>query len=84
MILSIGQHPVKFIKEGKEDELVERLAEGIEKVAAAFYPSRYGTEPSTLQPTSSERCLEERTNQKRGTQCSDGEELGEVSINQSY
>ncbi|AEH25148.1 phosphoenolpyruvate synthase [Pyrococcus yayanosii] len=38
MILSIGQHPVKFIKEGKEEELVEKLAEGIEKVAAAFYP----------------------------------------------
>nr|prf mlrA gene [Pyrococcus furiosus] len=38
MILSIGQHPIKFIKEGKEEELVEKLAEGIEKVAAAFYP----------------------------------------------
>ncbi|WP_456368989.1 phosphoenolpyruvate synthase [Thermococcus sp.] len=38
MILSIGQHPVKFIKEGKEDELVEKLAEGIRTVAAAFYP----------------------------------------------
>ncbi|MFA4701639.1 phosphoenolpyruvate synthase [Pyrococcus kukulkanii] len=38
MILSIGQHPIKFIREGKEEELVEKLAEGIEKVAAAFYP----------------------------------------------
>ncbi len=38
MILSIGQHPVKFIKEGKEEELVEKLAEGIRTVAAAFYP----------------------------------------------
>ena len=38
MILSIGQHPVKLIKEGKEEELVEKLAEGIRTVAAAFYP----------------------------------------------
>ncbi|HIH72740.1 MAG TPA: phosphoenolpyruvate synthase [Thermococcaceae archaeon] len=38
MILSIGQHPVKFIKEGKFDELVEKLADGIRTVAAAFYP----------------------------------------------
>ncbi|ASJ00489.1 phosphoenolpyruvate synthase [Thermococcus gorgonarius] len=38
MILSIGQHPIKFIKEGKFDELVEKLAEGIRTVAAAFYP----------------------------------------------
>jgi len=38
MILSVGQHPVKFIKEGKEEELVEKLAEGIRTVAAAFYP----------------------------------------------
>ena len=40
MILSIGQHPVKFIKEGKEEELVEKLAEGIRKVVEAFYPRR--------------------------------------------
>ncbi|MDV3103457.1 phosphoenolpyruvate synthase [Thermococcus waiotapuensis] len=38
MILSIGEHPVKFIKEGKFDELVEKLADGIRTVAAAFYP----------------------------------------------
>jgi pyruvate,water dikinase len=38
MILTIGQHPIKFIKEGKFDELVERLADGIRTVAAAFYP----------------------------------------------
>jgi len=38
MILSIGQHPVKFIKEGKEEELVEKLADGIRTVASAFYP----------------------------------------------
>ena len=38
MILSIGQHPIKFIKDGKFDELVEKLADGIRTVAAAFYP----------------------------------------------
>jgi len=38
MILTVGQHPIKFIKEGKFDELVERLADGIKTVAAAFYP----------------------------------------------
>ncbi|WP_297534655.1 phosphoenolpyruvate synthase, partial [Thermococcus sp.] len=40
MILSIGKHPVKFIKEGKEEELVEKLADGIRKVVEAFYPRR--------------------------------------------
>jgi|Wag4MinimDraft_15_1082655.scaffolds.fasta_scaffold00260_2 pyruvate,water dikinase len=40
MILGIGVHPVKFIKEGKEDELVEKLVEGIRKVVEAFYPRR--------------------------------------------
>ncbi|NJE09747.1 phosphoenolpyruvate synthase [Thermococcus sp. MAR1] len=38
MILTIGKHPVKFIKEGKEEELVEKLADGIRTVASAFYP----------------------------------------------
>ncbi|RLF80987.1 phosphoenolpyruvate synthase [Thermococci archaeon] len=40
MILGVGAHPVKFIKEGKEEELVERLVEGIRKVVEAFYPRR--------------------------------------------
>ncbi|WP_297507347.1 phosphoenolpyruvate synthase [Thermococcus sp.] len=40
MILGIGAHPVKFIKEGKEEELVEKLVEGIRKVVEAFYPRR--------------------------------------------
>jgi len=38
MILELGKHPRKFIEEGKEEELVEALANGIEKVCAAFYP----------------------------------------------
>ena len=40
MILGVGAHPVKFIKEGREEELIERLVEGIRTVATAFYPRR--------------------------------------------
>ncbi len=40
MILGIGAHPVKFIKEGREEELVEKLVDGIRKVVEAFYPRR--------------------------------------------
>lgn len=40
MILGIGAHPIKFIKEGREEELVEKLVEGIRKVVEAFYPRR--------------------------------------------
>lgn len=38
MILGIGKHPIKFIKEGKEGELVDKIADGVRKVAEAFYP----------------------------------------------
>ncbi len=38
MILGIGKHPIKFIHEGQEEELIEKLAEGVRKVAEAFYP----------------------------------------------
>ncbi|WP_461863421.1 phosphoenolpyruvate synthase, partial [Thermococcus sp.] len=40
MILGIGAHPIKFIREGKEEELVNKLVEGIRKVVEAFYPRR--------------------------------------------
>jgi len=40
MILGIGAHPIKFIREGKEEELVDRLVEGIRTVVEAFYPRR--------------------------------------------
>ncbi|KPU63246.1 phosphoenolpyruvate synthase [Thermococcus sp. EP1] len=40
MILGIGAHPIKFINEGKEEELVEKLVEGIRTVVEAFYPRR--------------------------------------------
>ena len=38
MMLATGTVPYKFIDEGREDELVHVLAEGILKVADVFYP----------------------------------------------
>ncbi|MEM4525839.1 MAG: phosphoenolpyruvate synthase [Methanothermobacter sp.] len=38
MMLTPGVHPKKFIKDGKEEELVKILVENIMKVADAFYP----------------------------------------------
>ncbi len=38
LILGIGKHPIKFIKEGKEKELIDNIANGVRKVAQAFYP----------------------------------------------
>ncbi|WP_394295909.1 phosphoenolpyruvate synthase [Methanothermobacter thermautotrophicus] len=38
MMLTTGVHPRKFIEEGREDELVNTLAENILKVADEFYP----------------------------------------------
>jgi pyruvate,water dikinase len=38
MMLTTGVHPKKFIREGKEDELIKVLVENILKVADAFYP----------------------------------------------
>jgi pyruvate, water dikinase len=38
MMLGLGVHPKKFIKDGKEDELIKALVENILKVADAFYP----------------------------------------------
>ena len=35
---NIGQHPLYMIKQGKSDLLVDTLADGIKKVAAAFAP----------------------------------------------
>jgi len=34
----IGEHPMYVIKDGRSDELVDKLAEGIGMVAKAFYP----------------------------------------------
>jgi len=38
MILGIGKHPIKFIKDGEEEELIKSIAEGVGTVAKAFYP----------------------------------------------
>jgi pyruvate,water dikinase len=38
MILGLGVHPRKLIEEGRREELVRALMDGIRKVADAFYP----------------------------------------------
>ena len=38
MLLSIGKHPRKLIQEGGGDKMIDAFAEGIRKVAEAFYP----------------------------------------------
>ncbi|MEM7825675.1 MAG: putative PEP-binding protein, partial [Candidatus Aenigmatarchaeota archaeon] len=38
MILKSGKHPVKLIREGKKEEYVKILLEGIRPIAKAFYP----------------------------------------------
>lgn len=35
---SIGEHPKKMIKEGRQEEYVQKLAEGLETFARAFHP----------------------------------------------
>lgn len=36
----IGEHPMSVIAEGRSDELIDKLAEGISKVCRAFYPRK--------------------------------------------
>ncbi len=38
MIAEIGEHPKKMLQEGRGDEYVNKLAEGMRTFAAAFYP----------------------------------------------
>ena len=38
MVAGIGEHPNKLFKEGREQEFIDRLAEGMAKIAGAFYP----------------------------------------------
>ena len=35
---SIGEHPLSMIKNGRSNEFVEKLASGVAKIAASFYP----------------------------------------------
>ncbi len=34
----VGEHPCAFLAEGREQELIDKLADGISKVTRAFYP----------------------------------------------
>ncbi len=36
----IGEHPMAVIEEGRSEELIEKLAEGISKVCRAFFPRK--------------------------------------------
>ena len=38
MIAAIGEHPRKMLEEGKQQEYIDKLADGLRKFAAAFYP----------------------------------------------
>jgi pyruvate, water dikinase len=38
MIAGIGQHPRKMLEEGRQQEFIDKLAEGLQKFAQAFYP----------------------------------------------
>ncbi len=38
MIAGIGEHPKKMLEDGREQEFIDKLAEGMRKFAAAFYP----------------------------------------------
>jgi pyruvate,water dikinase len=38
MMAGIGKHPRQFIKEGKQKEFIEHLANGLEKFCKPFYP----------------------------------------------
>jgi len=38
MIAEIGEHPKKMMAEGRQEEYVEKLANGIRRIASAYYP----------------------------------------------
>ncbi|MCK4634491.1 MAG: phosphoenolpyruvate synthase, partial [Candidatus Aenigmarchaeota archaeon] len=38
IITSIGEHPLSMIKQGRSAEFVDKLTDGIAKIAASFYP----------------------------------------------
>ena len=38
IMAQIGKHPMKFIKDKKQKEFINQLADGLEKFAEAFYP----------------------------------------------
>jgi len=38
MIADIGMHPRKMFEENRQEEFIEKLSEGVRRIAAAFYP----------------------------------------------
>jgi pyruvate,water dikinase len=38
LLTRAGMHPIEYIREGKEEELIKIIADGVGKVAKAFYP----------------------------------------------
>jgi len=38
MLTKTGMHPIEYIREGKQDELINIIADGVGKVAKVFYP----------------------------------------------
>jgi pyruvate,water dikinase len=38
MLTKAGMHPIEYVREGKQVELIKIIVEGVEKVAQAFYP----------------------------------------------
>jgi len=38
MLTKAGMHPIEYVRQGKEDELIKIIVEGVGKVAQAFYP----------------------------------------------
>ncbi|MGC8923819.1 MAG: phosphoenolpyruvate synthase [Candidatus Micrarchaeia archaeon] len=38
MIADIGEHPKKIVEENRQEEFIEKLSDGIRRIAAAFYP----------------------------------------------
>lgn len=56
----IGAHPMYLVKEGRGDEMIDKLAEGIAKVASAIYPKQVTVRMSDF-----------RTNEFRGLEGGD-------------
>ena len=67
LMLTAGIHPGKFIADGREDELIDTIAENVMIVADAFYPKPVWYR--TLELTNSSLWKVEKTNLKNTIQC---------------
>jgi len=54
MLTKTGMHPIEYIRENRQEELINIIANGVEKVAQAFYPRPVWV-----------RCLDARTDEFR-------------------